>query len=260
MKVKETDMNMNEAFDFSGMSDTDYTDTFADIDQAAEDEAAFTAGLRKALLILVRKPNGANDWVKGSDHVLDPLFAGAVSGSLSDGWRVSFSAVMEGQKIGPASSFAPIFGHAVLNPSPGDGAVMDVLLNLNAAPAAWLKSARWRLEPGAGVMKYELYILPGKRDGSLTGSPEYVAGDVIAGMYWQTANFMGINIRPSAMSTCGSLTGSPKEVTGKFDCMMDPDAEYRPGFLNGAPLAVGDDFTVTFPPDGWPIRPVGSFL
>ena len=129
---------------------------------------------------------------------------------------------------------------------------MDVALNLKAAPAAWLKSARWRLEPGAGVMKYELFILPGKRDGSLAGSPEYVAGDVIAGIDWQTANFMGIgNFRPSAMSTCRSLAGAPKEVTGSFECIIDPDEFKRgPGFLNGAPLTVGGDyFTVMSPPD-----------
>ena len=41
MKVKETYMNMNEEFDFSGMSDTDYTDYFADMDQDAEETAEF---------------------------------------------------------------------------------------------------------------------------------------------------------------------------------------------------------------------------
>ena len=99
---------MNEDFDFTGMSDTDYTDTFADIDQAAEDEAAFIAGLRKALCILVcKKPDGANFWVKGTDSRLDPLFADAVSGSPSDGWRVSFSATSlerGGTGLKPASS------------------------------------------------------------------------------------------------------------------------------------------------------------
>ena len=34
-------MNMNEGFDFTGMSDIDYTDTFADIDQVAEETAEF---------------------------------------------------------------------------------------------------------------------------------------------------------------------------------------------------------------------------
>ena len=136
-------MNINEGFDFSGMSDIDYTDTFADMDESETDRIAFTAGLRKALRILVCKPNGANDWVKGTDPRLDPLFAGAVSGSAADGWRVSLPAVTKGPEIGPASSsFAPIFGHAVSNPSPGDGVVMDVALNLKAAPAAWSKSAR----------------------------------------------------------------------------------------------------------------------
>lgn len=110
-------------------------------------------------------------------------------------------------------------------------------------------------------MKYELFILPGRRDGSLTGSPEYVAGNVIAGIYWQTANFMGINIRPSVTSACRSLAGAPKEVTGSFECMIDPD-EFKcgPGFLNGAPLTVGGDyFMVMFPPDERS-RLVGSFL
>ena len=102
------------------------------------------------------------------------------------------------------------------------------------------------------MTKYELYILPGKRDRSLVGSPEYVAGDVIAGMYWRTAYIMGIgnNYMPSLLPVCRSLAGAPKEITGNFDCMIDSDAEYRPGFLNGAPLTVGGKyFTVTFPPD-----------
>ena len=140
MKVKETDMNMNEEFDFSGMSDTDYTDTFADMDQAAEDEAAFTAGLRKALLIYVHTIGGTGAWVKGADHTLAPLFAGAVSGSPSDGWRVSLPAVAQVPGKGPAS-FAPILGHAV-PPGDGNGMVMNVVLNLKAVSAAWLKSAR----------------------------------------------------------------------------------------------------------------------
>lgn len=132
---------MNEGFDFTDMSDTDYTDTFADIDESETDRIAFTAGLRKALLILVCVPGGANDWVKGTDSRLDPLFAGAVSGSPADGWRVSLSTAALGRGMGmkPVSfSFASIYG----NPVPGDGAVMDVALNLKAAPAAWLKSAR----------------------------------------------------------------------------------------------------------------------
>ena len=100
-------MNINEGFDFSGMSDIDYTDTFADMDESETDRIAFTAGLRKALLILVCKPNGANDWVKGTDSRLDPLFADAVSGSPADGWRVSFSATpleRGGTGLKPASS------------------------------------------------------------------------------------------------------------------------------------------------------------
>ena len=120
------------------------------------------------------------------------------------------------------------------------------------------------------MTKYELYILPGKRDRSLVGSPEYVAGDVIAGMYWRTANFMGIgDYIPSLLPVCRSLAGAPKEITGNFDCMIDSDAEYRPGFLNGAPLTVGGRYftvkTNAFPPDdppeedGWS-RLTGSFL
>ena len=137
-------MNMNEGFDFTGMSDIDYTDTFADMDESETDRIAFTAGLRKALLISVCTRGGTETWVKGSDPVLDPLFAGAVSGSAGDGWRVSLPAVTEGPEIGPASSFAPILGHAVppVVWGDGNGMVMDVLLNLKAAPAAWLKSAR----------------------------------------------------------------------------------------------------------------------
>ena len=101
------------------------------------------------------------------------------------------------------------------------------------------------------MTKYELYILPGKRDRSLVGSPEYVAGDVIAGMHWRTTYIMGIgNYMPSLLPVCRSLAGAPKEIIGNFDCMIDPDAEYGPGFLNGAPLTVGGKyFTVTFPPD-----------
>lgn len=117
------------------------------------------------------------------------------------------------------------------------------------------------------MSKYELFILPGKRDGSLAGSPEYVAGDVIAGMYWRTANLMGIgDFRPSFPPVCRSLAGAPKEVTGNFKCMIDPDEFKRgPGFLNGAPLTVAGDLTVEFPPDDPPeedgqSRLAGSFL
>ena len=137
-------MNINEGFDFSGMSDIDYTDTFADMDESETDRITFTAALRKALLILVCKPNGANDWVKGTDPRLDPLFAGAVSGSPADGWRVSFSATalkQGGTGLKPASSsFAHLYGNAF--PAPAGGAVMDVVLNLKAVSAARLKSVR----------------------------------------------------------------------------------------------------------------------
>lgn len=57
--------------------------------------------------------------------------------------------------------------------------------------------------------------------------------------------------RPSLLSVCRSLAGAPKEITGNFDCMIDPDEFKRgPGLLNGAPLTVGGKyFTVGFPPD-----------
>ena len=77
---------------------------------------------------------------------------------------------------------------------------------------------------------------------------------------------MGIgDFRPSFPPVCRSIAGAPKEITGNFECMIDPDEFKRgPGFLNGAPLTVGGKyFTVTFPPDDPPTgrsRLTGSFL
>ena len=79
---------------------------------------------------------------------------------------------------------------------------------------------------------------------------------------------MGIgDFRPSFPPVCRSLAGAPKEITGNFDCMIDPDEFKRgPGFMNGAPLTVGGKYvTVTFPPNDPPekdgrSRLTGSFL
>lgn len=237
------------------MSDVDYTDTFSDMDQAAAEKSAFTAGLRKALLLQVRTSAGKNGWVRGSDPVLDPLFARAVSGSSADGWTVTLS---DAPGVMTTSMFdTPAFA------APSDGRIAEAALDLKAAPASWSKSARWRLEPGPGITKCQLFILPagpgtGKRFGSLIGSPEFVGGDVNAGVYGSLADVIGLN-----PSVCRSLAGAPKEVTGNIECVMEapgPRLAYGPGFLDGAPERVGNNFTVTFPDARKMQRPTTSFL
>ena len=42
---------LHEGFDFAGMSDTDYTDYFADMDEEAEDIKDFAKGLAPALWV-----------------------------------------------------------------------------------------------------------------------------------------------------------------------------------------------------------------
>ena len=236
---------MNEAFDFTGMSDVDYTNTFADIDQAEEDKAVFTAGLRKAILVRAKTPE-KKGWIWGEDPALDPLFAAAVSGSAADGWTVSFADV-SGVSLRPA--FGPSFAD---EPNPA-----AVALYLDAAPAAWSKSARWSLVGGAP--RYELFILPKRSDGEnpqLAGSPERVDGDVYAGIRGNLAAITGL---PQS-AVCASLAGAPRRVGGCFECVMDPGADFGPGFMNGAPERVGGKFAVTVPDAPRMPRPVKSFL
>jgi len=78
------DFLVTEDFDFSDMSDVDYTDTFSDMDQAAEEMFDFTACLRKSILIRAQTQE-KKGFIRGSDPAFDSLFATAVSGSAADG-------------------------------------------------------------------------------------------------------------------------------------------------------------------------------
>lgn len=126
------DFLVTENFDFSGMSDTDYTDTFADIDQAEEEKSIFTAGLRKAVLIRAqtREKKG---FIRGSDPAFDSLFVNAVSGSAADGWDVKL-------KPTPDVIFLNMFGGTSVNIK--GFYEICIVLDLASAAAVWAKTAR----------------------------------------------------------------------------------------------------------------------
>lgn len=99
----------------------------------------------------------------------------------------------------------------------------------------------------------------GKRAGTLIGSPIYVDGDVHAGIDRQSADFFRTNIIKSGVF-CTSLIGAPEKITKTFGCVMDPQADYKPGFLNGAPQKIGNSFIVSVDNADKMQRPIKSFL
>lgn len=77
----------------SGMSDTDYTDTFADMDFTAEQRMEFIAGLREAASIQVDAKDLTEQY-DCADSDLDSLFFSAVSETSVDGvWTVDMSCI-----------------------------------------------------------------------------------------------------------------------------------------------------------------------
>ena len=151
MKVKETYMNMNEEFDFSGMSDTDYTDYFADMDQDAEETAEFERIFTAAAWYcttateLTYKP--------------EPIRRDRLGGGLrveKDGGVFNVSVAFEGHRT-------------------------SVILDLDKIPAdTYEYSIIPDNNPGDESM-YNLfcvYVIP-RSDGTLKGSPTYVKGGYI---------------------------------------------------------------------------------
>ena len=118
----------DEAFDFTGMSDVDYTDTFADIDQAEEERMEFIHGLRHVLSFCRNSDYTMLEW---SDPSLDRMFdaPGCVTGSRKDGYVVSLSDI--GCEIGfnTYHDGVPVV-------------VASLDLDLSRAPAGW-PSAKW---------------------------------------------------------------------------------------------------------------------
>ena len=144
-------MNMNEEFDFSGMSDTDYTDYFADMDQDAEETAEFERIFTAAAWYcttateLTYKP--------------EPIRRDRLGGGL----RV--------EKVDGVFNVSVAFG----------GHRASVILDLDKIPAdTYEYSIIPDNNPGDESM-YNLfcvYVIP-RSDGTLKGSPTYVKGGYI---------------------------------------------------------------------------------
>ncbi len=79
-------------------------------------------------------------------------------------------------------------------------------------------------------------------------------GDVIAG---DPVIEPMVGLKPITLRT---LIGSPVEVTGDFICTMDPAGPFVPGFLNGAPERIGQNFAVHVTGEERMSRSMTSFL
>ena len=154
MKVKETYMNMNEEFDFTGMSDTDYTDHFADMDQDAEETAEFERIFTAAAWYcttateLTYKPEPIRQDRLGGGLRVEKYNAGVFNVSIAfEGHRTSV--ILDLDKI-PADTYE----YSIIpDNNPGDES--DPMYNL-----------------------FCVYVIP-RSDGTLKGSPTYVKGGYI---------------------------------------------------------------------------------
>lgn len=143
-------MNMNEEFDFSGMSDTDYTDTFADIDQTAEEIAEFERTFAAAAWYCTAAT------IRFS-YKPEPIRRDRLGGGLQvekDGGAFRVSVAVEDRT--------------------------SVVLDLDKIPADTYEYSVVPDKPANEYM-YNLfcvYVIP-RSDGTLKGSPTYVKGGYI---------------------------------------------------------------------------------
>ena len=192
MKVKETYMNMNEEFDFSGMSDTDYTDYFADMDQDAEETAEFERIFTAAAWYcttateLTYKP--------------EPIRRDRLGGGLrveKDGGVFNVSVAFEGHRT-------------------------SVILDLDKIPADMYEYSVVRDNPDRPDSDDYLcvYAIP-RADGTLKGSPVYVEGGYVIApalptvkpfyTYIWTSYYGKEDVPVSDFRPLRSFIGSPRE-------------------------------------------------
>ena len=143
-------MNMNEGFDFTGMSDIDYTDTFADIDQAAEETAEFDRSFAAAAWYCTAARWGGPEPIRRD--------------RLGGGLRV--------EKDGGAFRvFVAVDGYT------------SVILDLDKIPAdtyeySIIPDNHFGDESDPMYNLFCVYVIP-RSDGTLKGSPTYVKGGYI---------------------------------------------------------------------------------
>ena len=239
---------LHEGFDFAGMSDTDYTDYFADMDEEAEDIKDFAEGLAPVLWVQTcagrRRDGGIEsrflgdswDKIKIAGVKKDPILALISCCRMDDGEIVLDAGKIAIGRLGPKSkSYYTLYR-------------MGMTLRLDKASAEWRNrfGGRWWIDAApvrdestaADGVNIELDVIPGK-DGSLIGCPRSVMGDVSV----DQINFarLGIYNPTSALRT---LEGAPEEVSGRFtvynaELLRMSAAPDGAGWLNHAPAKAG---------------------
>ena len=227
-------MNMNEEFDFTGMSDTDYTDHFADMDQDAEETAEFeriftaAAWYCTAATELTYKPEPIRRDRPGGGLCVEKDGGAFRVFVAMDGYT---SVILDLDKI-PADTYE----YSVVRDNP-DRPDSDNYLCVYAIPRAdgTLKGSPAYVEGGyviapalPTVKPFYTYISYGKEDvpvsgfrplRSFVGSPRECA-------------YFGVARTPRGTSSAGAknlwrmevtdLTGSPDTVCGRADLSHCP--------------------------------------
>ena len=188
-------MNMNEGFDFTGMSDIDYTDTFADIDQVAEETAEFERIFTAAAWYCTAARRGGPEPIRRDGP--EPIRRDRPGGGL----RV--------EKDGGAFRvFVTVNGYT------------SVILDLDKIPADTYEYSVV-MDPGRPDPDDYLcvYAIP-RADGTLKGSPAYVEGGYIIAptlptvkpFYTYISSYYGKEDVPvSGFRPLRSFIGSPRE-------------------------------------------------
>ena len=243
---------LHEGFDFAGMSDTDYTDYFADMDEEAEDIKDFAEGLAPALWVQTctgkRRPGGINscesrflgdswDKIKIARVKKDPILALIGCCRMDDG-EITLDAGKIAGWLDPKRSDPKSKNYGTLYR-------IDMTLRLDKASAEWRNrfGGRWWIDAApvrdestaADGVNIELAVRPGE-DGSLIGCPRSVRGDVSV-----DGESAGLGNPMSALRT---LEGAPEEVTGRFtvynaELLSRSAAPSGAGWLNHAPARAG---------------------
>ena len=201
---------LHEGFDFAGMSDTDYTDYFADMDEEAEDIKDFAEGLAPALWVQTcagkRRDGGIEsrflgdswDKIKIAGVKKDPILALISCCRMDDGEIVLDAGKIAGRLDPKSKSYGKYTLYRI-----------SMTLRLDKASAEWRNrfGGRWWIDAApvrdestaADGVNIELAVRPGD-DGSLIGCPRSVMGDVSV----------------DSASTLRTLEGAPEEVSGRF--------------------------------------------
>lgn len=211
-----------EGFDFAGMSDTDYTDYFADMDEEAEDIREFAEGLAPALWVqtcTTRRGGGmpesrflGDSWdkIKHTGVKKDPILA-LISCCRMDAGEIVLDAGKIVGRLDPKSkSYSALYR-------------IEMTLRLDKASAEWRNrfGGRWWIDAApvrdestaGGGVNVVLDVTPGK-DGSLIGCPRSVRGDVSVDGGEPVRSM--VRNAYAEKSTLRTLEGAPEEVSGRF--------------------------------------------